>query len=351
MKIVVDLNHPSDVHLFKNFIWKMKENGHDILIVASKKDVSIELLNNYNFNFINLGSYGSSLIKKLINIPILDLKMYKTVKNFKPDIFIGSTSIRNAHVSRLLKKPCINFNDTEHSFLEQLLYVPFSDVILTPSCYINDLGKRHIRINGYKELAYLNPKYFYPNPNILEEFGIEDENFIILRFVSWDASHDIGQYGIYDKTSIIKELEKYGRVMIISESKLDKKLEKYNINIPPEKLHDLLNYASLFIGEGATMAVESAILGTPSIYISSLVGKMGNLIELEQIYGLLYSFNNQNLAMRKAIELMNKPNIKEEWKKKKEILSKNKIDVTTFMIWFVENYPESFEKMKNNTIR
>jgi len=53
MNIVVDINHPADVHLFKNFISKMKEKGHKILITATKKDVSIKLLDNYDFDYIN----------------------------------------------------------------------------------------------------------------------------------------------------------------------------------------------------------------------------------------------------------------------------------------------------------
>ncbi len=32
----------------------------------------------------------------------------------------------------------------------------------------------------------------------------------------------------------------------------------------------LLAYATLFIGEGATMASECAVLGTPAIYVNSL---------------------------------------------------------------------------------
>jgi len=69
---------------------------------------------------------------------------------------------------------------------------------------------------------------------------------------------------------------------------------------------------------------------------------MGNLIELEQKYGLIYSYNDQYSAMKKAIELIQKPNLKEEWKKKKEKMLKDKIDVTEFMVWFIENYPKSY---------
>ena len=46
--------------------------------------------------------------------------------------------------------------------------------------------------------------------------------------------------------------------------------------------------------------------------------------------------------------LIQKPNLKEEWKKKREKLLKDKIDVTAFMVWFIKNYPESFKGMKKN---
>ena len=349
MKIIVDINHPAHVPYFKNFIWEMERKGHEILITASEKEISFTLLRNYGFDFINLGTYGNSVSKKFINILPMDLKMYKAVKSFKPDIFFGFGSIRAAHVSKLMRKPCIAMDDTEHSKWEHRLYVPFTDAILTPTCFKKDFGKKQIRYNGYTELAHLHPNYFTPDPAVLDEMGLsKDDTFIILRFVSWSASHDVGQQGIKNKIELVRELEKYGQVFISSEGKLERNLEKYKIKVAPEKLHDLLYYASLYVGEGATMATESAILGTPSIYVSSLVGTMGNFIELEQKYGLMFNYNDSDKAIEKAVELIQKPNLKEEWQKKREKLLKDKIDVTTFMVWFVENYPESFKAVKEN---
>jgi predicted glycosyltransferase len=60
MRIVVDIGHPAHVHLFKNFVWEMQKRGHEILITASKKEVSLRLLDAYGFDYIPLGSYGSS---------------------------------------------------------------------------------------------------------------------------------------------------------------------------------------------------------------------------------------------------------------------------------------------------
>ena len=51
----------------------------------------------------------------------------------------------------------------------------------------------------------------------------------------------------------MRELSKYARIVITSEDPLPRDLEKYRSNIPPERMHDALYYASLYAGEGATM--------------------------------------------------------------------------------------------------
>ena len=351
MRILVDINHPAHVHYFKNFVWDMERRGHEVLITASEKEISFTLLRNYGFDFINLGTYGNSVSKKFVNIPFLDWKMYKAVKSFKPDIFVGFGSIRAAHVSRLIRKPCIAFDDTEHSKWEHRLYVPFTDVILTPTCFKKDFGKKQIRYNGYTELAHLHPNYFTPNLAVLDEMGLsKDDTLIILRFVSWTASHDVGHHGIQNKIELVRELEKYGRVLITSEGRLPKELEKYKIKVSPEKMHDLMYYATLLYGESATMASECAVLGTHAIYCD-FAGR-GYTDEEEVKYGLVYNFKLDEDSIRssleKAVELFGDNNLKSLGKKKREKLLDDKIDVTAFMVWFIENYPESFLEMKEN---
>jgi len=349
MRIVVDINHPAHVHYFKHFIREMKKRGHDILITASRKEITFRLLESIQLQFVDVGTYGTSLISKLVNIPIIDLRYYQTVKAFKPDILLGFGSIRAAHASVFLRKPCINFEDTEHSTEQIYLYRPFVEVICTPSCYLQDLGKKQIRFNGYMELASLHPNYFTPNPAVFTELGLtESDPFIVVRFVSWQASHDIGQHGIRDKVGLVKALEQYGRVLITSEEELLPELQVYQIQAPPEKLHDLLYYATLYVGEGGTTASEAAILGTPSIYVSSLVGTMGNFIELEETYDLLYSFTDGNVALSKVIEILQDPMSKEKWRVKRERLLADKIDVTAFIVWFIENYPQSLADMEGH---
>lgn len=349
MRIVVDINHPAHVHYFKNFIWEMEKRGHELLITASEKEISFTLLRNYGFDFVNLGTYGNFVSKKVINILPMDFKMYTAVKNFKPDLFLGFSPIRAAHVSKLLGKPCIAMDDTEHSKWEHRLYVPFADAILTPTCFKKDFGKNHIRYNGYTELAYLHPNYFTPNPAVLDELRLsKDDIFIILRFVSWNAGHDIGQQGIQNKIQFVKNLEKYGQVLITSERQLSRELQEYKISLPPEKLHDLLYYATLYIGEGATTASECAVLGTHAIYTNTL--RLGYTDEEEDKYQLVYNFSEKKQTKKgpfeKAVELLENDNLRNEGKEKREKLLRNKIDVTAFFIRFIQNYPASFQEMK-----
>jgi predicted glycosyltransferase len=350
LRILFNIGHPAQVHLFKNLIWELERRGHQCKITTIAKDVSLYLLDAYGFKYEVVGEEKPTLATKALELFRVESRLYRIAHSFRPDILVGGVgNVYVAHVGKLLQKPSIVFDDTEHANIDHRLMDPFVSVICTPSCYRNDIGPKQVRYNGYHELAYLHPNRFNPNPAVLDELGlIEGDPFIIVRFVSWQASHDVGQHGIRDKVGLVKALEQYGRVLVTSEGVLPPELQPYQMRVSPEKLHDLLYYATLYMGEVGTTATEAAILGTPSIYVSSLVGTMGNFIELEHKYDLMYSYMESDKALSKAIELLQKPGLKEEWVHKRKKLLKEKIDVSKFMVWFLENYPESMKIMKNN---
>lgn len=285
-----------------------------------------------------------------MNIPVQDFRMYRTVKEFNPDLLLGFGSIRAAHSAAILHKQCVSFEDTEHWLEGMALYMPFTHAVCTPSCYKRDLGRKQIRFDSYMELAYLHPHYFTPNPDILQELELEDgDPYVLLRFVSWSASHDVGQSGITDKKRLICELEKFGRVFITSEESLGRAFEKYRVPLPPERLHDLLYYATLYVGEGATTASECAVLGTHAVYVNTL--KAGVQEEEEERYGLVHTISDilsREFTIQRAVELLENSNLRTLGKQKREKLLKDKIDLTAFMVWFIENFPDSFRLMKEN---
>ena len=251
-------------------------------------------------------------------------------------------------------KKSVVFTDTELTRFNWLVF-PFADIICTPSCFKKHIGLKHVRYNGYHELAYLHPKYFKPDSSVLDDLDLsKNDKFFILRLISWSAYHDVNLKGLKkeEETEFIKMLEEHGHVFITSERKLSKELEKYRLNIPPHEVHSLLYYADLYIGEGGTMAAEAAILGTPAIHIESTskgiaTGELsGNFLELRDKYGLLYFYPDQNQALEKAISILENKNSKNEWRKRRERLLSDKIDVTAWMVDFIERYPESFYEYK-----
>ena len=145
--------------------------------------------------------------------------------------------------------------------------------------------------------------------------------------------------------------EVFATGFISPEGPLAKELEGYRLSIPYERIHHVLYYAQLLVTDTQTMATEAAILGTPTVRCNSFVDKVhvGNFDELEQKYDLIYSIRDHKQAMQKAIELIQQPDVKDQWAKKRKNLLSDKIDVTQFMIDFIENYPDSFKEHKEKS--
>ena len=332
MRVLIDINHPAHVHLFKNLYFELRKRNVFVLVAVTQKDIAKLLLEKYNIPYVNMGSYGRSTLSKAINLPLKSIYLRYLAWKHKIDVLFG-VSFRVSHASFLTKKKSYVLDDTEHAKQEILLYKYFATKIVTPKSFDISLGRKHIRYNGFHELAYLHPNYFKPKLETLKSLGLKESDvFFVLRFVGWEAMHDIGHNGISieNKRRLIKLLNPLGRVIISSEKKLDKEFEKYRMSICPTKMHDLLYYCSLFVGDGGTMASESAVLGTPSVHVSSLDA---GVLKEQVNYNLLTSLRND----KELIKIVEKklPTIAEEKKQNRLIVKKmleEQQDVTSFML-------------------
>ena len=347
------IGHPADVHLFKNIIVDLKEKGHEIFIVAREKEITYYLLDKLEIKYHKISSHQKTIIKKLFDYFIRWARTYKFCKKIKPCIAIGVGDFYLPQIGKLLGFKSIVITDTEHVKHDSFLTFPFASHILTPDCFKKGLGKKHILLNCYKELAYLYKKDFIPDDNILKKLNVKNnEKYVVIRFVSRTAVHDIGHRGLSMemKRRVVQEFSKYVKVFISSEQNLPNELIPYKIPIPPEKIHDALYFANMFYGDSATMASESACLGTPAIYIDD-VGR-GYTDEQEEKYGLVFNYTtsvaDQEKSIQKGIELFQQTGLKNDWKEKRERMLSDKIDVTAFLVWFVENYPKSAKIMKDD---
>jgi len=339
MHILCDVSHPAHVHFFRNAIDTWRERGHHVTIVSRKKDITTQLLDLYGYEHTCLSHLRHGKIGLALELFEHEGRLLWMSRENRPDIFLEVAGSFIVHAAAILRRPSIVFYDTEHAKLSNGITYPFATAICTPSCYIGDLGKKHVRYSGYQELAYLHPNYFTPNAQILDELGIQNnEPFFVVRFISWEASHDIGHGGftLENKRDLVHHLSKLGRVLITSERELPEEFEPYRLSVSPIKIHDLLSFCSLYIGEGATMAAEASILGTPSIYVNTL--SAGTIEELVNKYELLYRFTDGKAAVEKAVELAADSNAKTNQSKKRQRFIDDKIDVTAWMVEYVESF-------------
>jgi len=348
MRILIDIGHPGHVHLLRNTYHQLIQNGHDIWVTVKDIPIAKDLLRKYNIKYIDLGGKRDSLIGKALTQIRFNIKIFKLVRKNQIEIGLG-TSMTLAHISKLTKMKSIILDDDDDDV--QPLFVkyahPFADTILSPSSLIGHRkSKKTIFYSGFHELAYLHPKRFIPDVKVINKIGLkEGEIFFVLRFVSLKGHHDIGHKGISIdmKRQLINNLKSHGKIFITSEKPIEDEFEKYRLPVTPENIHSLLYYAKMLIGDSQTMTTEAAIIGTPSLKCNTFAGKLSVPNELEEKFNICHAYlpKNFNHLLERVEELLKKDDLQKIWKKRKNKLLEDKIDVTSFMVWFIENYPKS----------
>ncbi len=342
MRVLFVVGHPAHVHFFRNAICELKSRGHDVMIGAVRKETTTELLSIYGLQYVTLGVNVSNLVAKVLDMPRKDMRFIGFLHQTRPDIVLSVNSPYAAHACAVTSIPHIAFCDTEIATAIRLLTLPFSEAIVTPASYHGSLGPRHIRYRGYKELAYLRPSQFTPNPNVLRLIGAsERDRLVVVRFGSWDSSHDLGEGRLRAAREsrmihLIHSLEGLGRVLLTSERDVPPPLRGYVLHVPLDQIHSILYYASLYFGEGATMASEAGVLGTPWIFLSP--SGRGYLDDQQRRYGLGRWVTADEDALRLAADLLENPDVKVQWQARREKLLEDTVDVTNFIVNLTESW-------------
>ena len=355
MKILVYVGHPAQYHFFKNIILKLKSRGHVVKILIKSKDILENLVKEDGLDVLNILPEGRGESKhSMLNAMLKrDIRVYKVAKDFEPDLLIGSdTSI--THVARLINKPGLTVGEDDYKIVKKLsfLLMPFSKYVISPvSCDLGIFNYKKISYQGYMKLSYLHPNVFSPTDTGIDIYT--QSKFCIIRLAKLNAHHDTNIKGLAEK-DVLKIIEilntKNIKVYIDSEYPLSLSLKGFLIQIPKNRMHDLLSYAAMIITDSQSMSVEAAMLGVPSIRFNDFVGKIGVLNELEQVYGLTFGIKSTDSEkLFKTIDdLLRKEDIKQEFQMRRQHMLSDKIDVAAFFVWFIENYPQSVRIMKEN---
>ncbi len=287
-------------------------------LLARDYGETLDILNALGFDYA-VFSKPPKGSKRIITLPKDVLKAFTFLRKEKIGVVTGF-EIYGAYTSKLLRAPYVQFYDSEPSIhtllsLQFKAMMPFTDVLLTPESFRDELGKKHLRVASYKELAYLHPNYYTPNDDIFDLLGgisKGGEDYVLLRFNAFDAAHDEGGvrgFTTEDKITLVKELEKHAHVFISAEGKVPGgELEKYLLPVPKSRIHDVIYHAKLLVTDTQTMATEGgALLGTPTIRSNKFVGPkdMGNFIELEKRFGLMFNIRDREEAIKKPLNWFN----------------------------------------------
>jgi predicted glycosyltransferase len=290
VKILFDIVHPADVLFFYHPIIRLQELGHEIVIAARQKDVTHELLDDFELPYKSISKSSSGIIGLGLELLKRDCKMLALARRSKPDVMIGFGGVSISHVGKLLGIPSISFYDTETAPLQHMITLPFISEMYVPECYTGKIAKnRTYRFKGHKDFSYLHPDNFKPNESLAIEAGYQmgKANFF-LRIVAWNANHDIGAKG-WDESTLtrfVDFLSDKGVVHLSAEGDLPDHLKKYQYHGKVHHIHHLMAFCDAYIGESATMAGEAVLLGVPAICAADI--KLGYTDELAQ-NGLLWN--------------------------------------------------------------
>ncbi len=372
MNVLLAINHPSQYHVLKKLADRLIEEEHKVVFTIKKnKDILEELMKLdgreyfYSVNATKNRSNNKILIRldslrSLLSQEITTLRLY--IK-FHFDFMLG-TDIAIAHMSYLFKAPSFVFCEDDYILVKEFGNLAYPQATHIVSPYVCDIGKwedKRIGYQGSQKTGYLHPNHFVPNHEVIKKYGLEKSNYYLIRLVSMNAYHDIlhetqNSFLPKDIIAFIKHLERTGRVYITAQCELPKELEIYRLNIDLKDIHHVLYYADLFVGDSQSMAVESALLGTPTIRSNKWVihpDKVSILEELENRYKLLYSIapGDVNRIISKIDEIFQQPGFKTVWKERRNKYFQEATDLTNYLFWYLTNYPNSMsESIKDKSI-
>lgn len=335
LRIAIDILHPAHVHFFRNFYFAMRERGHELLITAREKDRATELLEHYGIPFECLSTAGRGSVRQAVEFGVRTARFIHAARRFRADVLAGIMGPTIAVAGKVLRRPAWVFYDTEFARATNRWVYPLAHKVITPECYQGTVGRNHVTYPGYHELAYLHPGRFIADAGRVRAAGVDPSSaFTVVRFVGWWATHDRGEIGLTceQKIHAVRELQKFGPVVISSESDVPAELQAHVYRGRVEDIHHTLACASLYFGESATMASECAVLGTPAVYVAT-TGR--GYTDDQATLGLVHDFRHTQFepALDRALQLLShRDDTADAAAKAREELLASRIDVTSYMV-------------------
>ncbi|WP_435154491.1 DUF354 domain-containing protein [Haladaptatus sp. DFWS20] len=335
MKYLFFTNTPAHVHLYRHAVETLRERGHDVLVLGRDYGCTRALLEYHDLPHEIYGKCETTKFSLFRELPEQYLEIFRRARRYRPDLIFGVGSYA-AHAGALTRTPVVVVADSEPTTIDHVVSRPFVDTFLTPHTFGKDLGAKHYEFRGFKELAYLHPDVYEPDPTIREQLGVgPDEEFVIVRFNAFGSHHDVGHSGFSPekRRQLVSALSERATVFVSDEGGNPAPDDARPFDLHPARLHDALAEASLLVADTQTMVTEAALLGTPAIRSNSFVGEsdMGNFLELER-EGLIDNFRDFEDVLGKSLTILADDSAKERLRARRDEYLADKVNLTDVIV-------------------
>lgn len=274
MIVLIDIGHTPQLNFYRHLIEQLASTGNYVYVTVLKRGrlpiiAQHELSNINNVKVVPLGKHRMNKISA-----ILESNLFRIVEMFF--WYIGKkidTVISNGYVAHLVGRiygaSCYAFGDDPQTidYKPKLFLCNQSNYCIYETN--NLISSKAVILRCTKEWAYLAPKYFTPNPQVLEKYGVQPKEYVFLREVSVGTVNYAGQ--VSDAILGIQDfVPKDKKVLFSLEEKYKRHLypkEWILLEEPIEDIHSLIYYSAGLVSSGDSMAREAALLGVPAYYL------------------------------------------------------------------------------------
>lgn len=273
MNVWIDVNHVPQFNFYKRIITTLSEQGHNVWITVLQRGKLLKIIRSEleglsNVIVVSLGRHRMTKWSAVLEANLLRIPKMWFWKKKQPIDIAFSNGFQLALVSHLYGIPNYSFDDDPQT-VDYKYKIKYNTIC--HFCVYDDptLPEPPVVLRCTKEWAYLAPKYFQPNPLVLEKYGVKPKEYVFLREVSVGTVNYAGQasgaiLGIQDL------IPKDKKVLFSLEEKDKRHLypkEWILLQEPIEDIHSLIYYSAGLVSSGDSMAREAALLGVPAYYL------------------------------------------------------------------------------------
>lgn len=274
MVILIDIGHIPQLNFYKQLIMQLACTDNTVYVTVLKrgrllKIAQYELGAFSNVIVVPIGQHRMNKMSAILESNVLrTLQLLFWSLNKHIDVVISNGATANI-IGWLRHIPCYAFGDDPQTwdYYPKIICCNQSSYCIYESNL--PLSSKAIVLKCTKEWAYLAPKYFRPNPQVLEKYGVKPKEYVFLREVSVGTINYAGQasgaiLGIQDW------IPKDKKVLFSLEEKDKRHLYPEDwilLQEPIEDIHSLIYYSSGLVSSGDSMAREAALLGVPAYYL------------------------------------------------------------------------------------